>query len=101
MCSGFKDDIVGADFIKLDFYMFNISWLAWNSFDIWIGTDLKFKFSSSLLMLDVNTLVSSINMVASEGLLINPRKSSMYILNNSSSRTEPWGTPCLILLQLD
>ena len=81
--------------------MFNISWLAWNRFDIWVGTDLKFKFSSSLSILDINTLVSSANMVASEGLLISPGKLSMYVLNNSSSRTEPWGTPCLIVLQLD
>jgi len=76
-------------------------WLAWKHFDIWLRTDLKFKFSSSSLVLHINILVSSANMLTSDWLLTGPEKSFMYILNNSGSKTEPWETPCLIILQLD
>jgi hypothetical protein len=71
-CEKVKDDLVGAYFTKLVFCMFNISWLAWNCFDIWLGTDLKFKFISPWLILDINILVLSANVMASEWLLISP-----------------------------
>ena len=60
-------------------------------------TKFDIKQKSSKFLLEIKTLVLSSNNIVSNTEFILRGRSFIYIINNRTSRIDPWGTPCCII----
>jgi hypothetical protein len=73
-----------------------------NIFDLnQLCTNLRFIFNLAGFPSVITILVSSANKIGVDDLFMADGKSFIYSKNNTGPKTEPCGTPCLILDQFD
>jgi hypothetical protein len=56
---------------------------------------------SSKFLLEIKTLVSSVNIMGFDKLFIVGVRSFMYIIKSKGPRIDPWGTPCFTVPQFE
>jgi hypothetical protein len=52
---------------------------------------------SSTFLLEIVTLVSSVNKMVSDEILIVGGRSFIYVMKSKGPKIDPWGTPCFPL----
>jgi hypothetical protein len=67
---------------------------------IWKRTVFDIAEKSSKFLLEITTLVSSINKKSSDKVFIVGGRSLIYIMKSKGPKIDPWGTPCFTVPDL-